>query len=61
MYIIKVVKSTDILALSDTHIAIFQLLQFIFNSLKNEMLVLTSQHKEILIDFLHQLTLKITY
>jgi len=64
MYIIKVIKSTDILVLSENHQALFQLLQFIYNSLKNEMDVMkemTRDDKKVLLDFLMQLTIKITY
>ena len=37
MYIIKVVKSCDVLVITENHQAIFQLLQYIYNSLKNDM------------------------
>ena len=37
------------------------MLQFIYNSLKNEMLEMKQTEKKILIDFLMQLTVKITY
>lgn len=61
MYIIKVVKSTGIFEHQEFHQALFQLLQYIYNSMKNEMLEMKSTEKKILIDFLHQLTQKITY
>ena len=38
MYIIKLVRTTDLLTLSENHQALFQLLQFIYKQLKDEML-----------------------
>ena len=64
MFMIKVVKSADILVLSENHQALFQLLQFIYNSLKNDMDVMRDMKqvdKKILLDFLLELTIKITY
>lgn len=61
MYIIRHVKSFDVLTLSENHQALFQVLQFIYNSMKNEMLEINKPEKKIIIDFLLQLTIKITY
>ena len=60
-YIVKIVKSNDVLAMRGNHEALFQLLQFIYNSLKNDMLIMNKEEKLVLINFLSELTNKITY
>ena len=61
MYIMRNVKSTEILNYGPNHAALHGLLQFIYTSMQNEMMMLQSEDKQVLIDFLYHLTLRITY
>ena len=61
MYLMRNVKSTEILNYGPNHAALHGLLQFIFASMENEMMVLQAEDKQVLIDFLYHLTLRITY
>ena len=61
MYIMRNVKSTEILNYGQNHAALHGLLQFIYSSMQNEMMQLQTEDKRVLIDFLYHLTLRITY